>query len=189
MIKTFILPPLFLCAPAVLSLMCGCETSKVILPETHSQASFSSPFPRGDEFKSDWFSGKVYLNMISPKDELFGCPIGNVTFEPSCYNKWHSHPGGQILLCTAGIGLYQAKGEKAQVLHVGDVVRIAPNVVHWHGATQSNWFAHLSIETHISAGPAQWYDLLPQPLYQQINRELKREIDSALIKNATFDMN
>ena len=73
--------------------------------------------------------------------------VANVTFERACRNNWHiHHKGGQILLCTDGEGLYQEFGKKARKLRSGDVVYIAPEVKHWHGASKDSWFTHVSIE-------------------------------------------
>ena len=95
---------------------------------------------------AQYFTGQSYLGIIST-DQVF---VGNVTFEPGCRNNWHIHHadegGGQILLCTAGIGYYQEWGKPVQILQAGDVVNIPAGVKHWHGATPDSWFAHLAIE-------------------------------------------
>lgn len=73
--------------------------------------------------------------------------VANVTFEPGCRNNWHiHHKGGQILLCTDGEGWCQEFKKKARKLSPGDVVYIAPEVKHWHGASKDSWFTHVSIE-------------------------------------------
>ena len=103
-------------------------------------------FPKGEKLPeqfSKYFTGNAWLNMLVPGDDVFNCPIGNVTFEPGCRNNWHKHPGGQILLITCGHGYYQEEGEPAQELNPGDVVKIAPHVKHWHGAAHDSWFVHL----------------------------------------------
>lgn len=107
-----------------------------------------SVFPTGEKNEAfgKYFTGQSYLNMLTTE----GVVIGNVTFEPGCRNNWHIHHaksgGGQILLCTAGRGYYQEWGQPAQELHPGDVVVIAPEVKHWHGAAPDSWFAHLAVE-------------------------------------------
>lgn len=106
----------------------------------------ASPFPLGEEnvAYSKYFSGNSYLARLT-KDGKLGVPIANVTFAPGCRNNWHSHTGGQILITVGGVGYYQEKGKPAQMLKPGDVVEIAPNVVHWHGAAPDSWFSHLAI--------------------------------------------
>jgi len=97
--------------------------------------------------------------MLVDDDKTFNCPIGNVTFAPGARNNWHKHPGGQILLVTCGKGYYQEKGKPVLLLHKGDVVKIPPNVEHWHGATPNCQFSHLAIGTNPRSGEAEW--LLP----------------------------
>lgn len=117
---------------------------------------------------SNYFTGNVWLNMLVPGGDEFNCPIGNVTFEPGCRNNWHKHPGGQILLVTGGRGYYQEEGKPAQELKSGDVVKISPNVKHWHGATSDSWFVHLSIETNANAGPAEWLEPVTDKEYKNL---------------------
>lgn len=102
------------------------------------------------------FTGEAWLEMFVTKADSMDCTVANVTFAPGVRNSWHSHPGGQILLCTSGEGRYQEKGKNVQVLRPGDVVRIAPNVVHWHGAAPDSEFTHIAIGTQPSKGPAVW---------------------------------
>lgn len=128
-------------------------------------------FPQGkalpDAFARN-FVGQAYLEMLVPGDEVFNCPIGNVTFEPGCRNNWHRHPGGQILLVTGGRGWYQEAGAPARALGAGDVVKILPDVKHWHGAARDSWFAHLSIETNSPAGPAEWLEPVDDDAYKAL---------------------
>jgi quercetin dioxygenase-like cupin family protein len=112
------------------------------------------------------FSGTAWVKMLAPADNATGCTVGDVLFEPGCRNNWHSHPHGQLLVVTAGTGLYQEKGQPARRLRAGDTVVIAPDVVHWHGATASDWFAHLAINPSASQGPAAWAEPVTDAEYQ-----------------------
>lgn len=104
-----------------------------------------------------YFTGKTYLNMLSGRDE-FNAPIGNVTFEPAARTNWHKHSGGQILLVLAGEGRYQEQGKTVQILHKGDIVKIAPDVIHWHGAAPDSWFTHISLETNAQSNQTTWLE-------------------------------
>ncbi|MFV0626061.1 MAG: cupin domain-containing protein [Alphaproteobacteria bacterium] len=112
-----------------------------------------------------YFTGTTYLNMLVEKDVVFNIPIANVTFEPKARTNWHKHSGGQILLITAGEGCYQEKGKEIQILRKGDVVKIAPNIEHWHGATQNSWFSHLSIETNVPNNQVTWLEKVSDDQY------------------------
>lgn len=113
-------------------------------------------FPIGEIIDNEYFSGKAWLQMLVTDQQNFDVVIGNVTFEPGVRNNWHSHPGGQILLCTEGQGYYQEEGKPIRLLNAGDVVEILPNVVHWHGATPDSRFSHIAISTRVSLGGAVW---------------------------------
>ena len=116
-----------------------------------------SIFPVGNpnDAYSQYFVGKSFLAPVVNSDEL-KTHISNVTFEPSCRNNWHSHTGGQILIAVGGRGFYQEKGKPAQLLLPGDVVEIAPNVVHWHGAAPDSWFSHLAVECNGDTNKNTW---------------------------------
>ena len=117
-----------------------------------------SAFPVRDKLPetfSKYFVGQAYLARLTRNGAL-NCPISNVTFEPGCRNNWHSHTGGQILVAVGGRGYYQAEGEPARELLPGDVVEIAPDAVHWHGAAPDSWFSHLAIETNPQTNRNTW---------------------------------
>ena len=119
---------------------------------------YGSVFPRGEklpEMFAKYFTGQAYLARLT-RDEALNCPVSNVTFEPGCRNNWHSHTGGQLLVAVSGRGYYQAKGEPARELLPGDVVEIAPDAAHWHGAAPDSWFSHLAIETNPQINRNTW---------------------------------
>ena len=144
-----------------------------------------SVFPKGEPLHSPYFTGKAWLKMLVEEEKTFNCPIGNVTFEPGCRNNWHKHLGGQILLVTNGRGYYQEKGNPIKLLHPGDVVKIAPHVEHWHGATPDSWFTHLAISTNPQAGPTQWLQPVTDEEYNGIQerREVPSRLSEATVKN------
>ncbi len=118
-----------------------------------------SIFPTGNanDAYAQYFTGKSFLAQVINNDEL-KTHIANVTFEPSCRNNWHSHTGGQILIAVGGRGYYQEKDKPAQLLLPGDVIEIAPNVVHWHGAAPDSWFSHLAVECNSDINKNTWLD-------------------------------
>jgi quercetin dioxygenase-like cupin family protein/alkylhydroperoxidase/carboxymuconolactone decarboxylase family protein YurZ len=113
-------------------------------------------FPKGTMIKNDYFSGIAWLQMLVNANENHDISIANVAFEPGVRNNWHSHPGGQILICIKGKGYYQEKGKPIQMLSPGDVVDILPNVVHWHGATPDGEFEHIAINPQVHKGAVVW---------------------------------
>jgi quercetin dioxygenase-like cupin family protein len=116
--------------------------------------------------QAQYFTGQAWLKMLAPASNATDCTVGDVLFEPGCRNNWHSHPHGQLLVVTTGTGLYQVKGQPARRLRPGDTVVIAPDVVHWHGATSSDWFAHLAITPSTSQGAPVWLEAVTDAEYQ-----------------------
>lgn len=112
------------------------------------------------------FNGDIWIQGFVSKEDSMDCTVANVTFAKGVRNNWHSHPGGQILLCTSGEGRYQEKGKPVQVLRPGDVVKIAPNVVHWHGADPDSEFTHIAIGTQQSKGGAVWMEPVKEEVYR-----------------------
>lgn len=109
---------------------------------------------------AQYFSGATFLKVLTED----GCasPLYNVTFEPGCRNNWHVHHategGGQVLICTAGEGWYQEWGKPVQKLTPGDVVSIAPEVKHWHGATKDSWFQHIALAVPAEGATNEWLE-------------------------------
>jgi quercetin dioxygenase-like cupin family protein len=130
--------------------------------------SDSTIFPKGEKMKIPTFTGTAWLNMLVPGDSTFNCPVANVTFEPGARTFWHKHPGGQILLVTGGKGYSQEEGMPVQVIKEGDVVKIYPDVKHWHGATPDSWFVHISISTNIQKGDAVWLEPVTDEAYTSL---------------------
>ena len=116
----------------------------------------NSIFPKGDRAPSDYFTGTAWVKMLVPNEDIFNCQMANVEFEPGCRNNWHTHPGGQILVCTDGNGYFQQRGTPIQLLHKGDIVKILPAVEHWHGATPDSHFTHVAINPNTQKGIVVW---------------------------------
>jgi len=106
-------------------------------------------FPRGEKAANVHHVGNVWLNELSPADQVFTYSTSVATFDPGARLDWHSHPGGQILLITQGVGYYQEKGKSKQTVRKGDVVKCQPGVEHWHGATPDSGV------TYVATSPAQ----------------------------------
>lgn len=146
------------------------QLDKVLAIATAETADFTvkDVFPKGNKLPdTPNFTGDAWLEMLVTKADSMDCTVGNVTFAPGVRNSWHSHPGGQILLCTSGEGRYQEKGKLVQVLRPGDVVKIAPNVVHWHGAAPDSEFTHIAVGPQQSKGGAVWLEPVTDEEYNQ----------------------
>ena len=114
----------------------------------------------------EFFTGQTYLQRLVAKDDIFNSSIANVTFEAGARTNWHKHSGGQILLVIDGEGRYQEEGKEIQILHKGDVVKITPNVKHWHGASPNSDFIHISVETNIPNNQTNWLEPVSDEEYK-----------------------
>ena len=135
--------------------------------EVHDYSS-ASMFPVGEpnDAFAKYFSGNTWLSLLN-KEDAFIC---NVTFEPGAINNWHIHHGeAQILVGVGGRGWVQFEGQPAQPINEGDVVRIPPEVKHWHGAAKDSWFSHLSISVKSGQGSGtDWLEPVSRSDYDKL---------------------
>ena len=131
----------------------------------NTRENHNTIFSKGERAPADYFTGTVWVKMIVPNDPALNCQIGNVVFEPGARNNWHTHPGGQILIVTEGIGYYQEKGKPIQLICKGAVVNIPPDVVHWHGASHDNEFTHIAINPNTQNGIVVWLEKVTDEEY------------------------
>ena len=133
-----------------------------------TDAEFQSPtiFPKSEKITNDNFTGTAYLQPLIGSDSLNSISVGNVTFEPGARSKWHSHPAGQILLVTGGVGYYQEKGQVKKTLRKGDVIRCPPNIAHWHGASADTAFVQVAI-TGREKGETVWLQKVTDEEYNK----------------------
>ena len=141
-----------------------------VADDAKARHASSMVFPIGETNTAfaKYFIGQSYLAPVS-KEQV---GIFNVTFEPRCRNNWHIHKaekgGGQILVCVAGKGYYQEWGKEARILLPGDVVNIAPNVKHWHGAAKNEWFSHLAVEVPGEKSSTEWLEAVSDEEYDKL---------------------
>ncbi len=90
---------------------------------------------------------------------------GLVTFEPGAHTAWHTHPLGQTLLVTQGVGLVQVAGQPVQEIRPGDVVWIPPGARHWHGASATQGMSHYAIAESLDGKTVDWLEKLTHAEY------------------------
>lgn len=105
--------------------------------------------PAGDQASMDgsaeYFTGRVRIDPVWPADPDINASGGLVTFEPGARSAWHTHPAGQRLVVTGGVGRVQEWGKPIQTIRPGDVVWCPPGVKHWHGAAPGTAMTHLAV--------------------------------------------
>ena len=95
---------------------------------------------------ADWFTGTVFIDTVRNPDEHSAIGCAHVRFAPGARTAWHSHPQGQTLYVTDGIGLVTSRGGDVVEIRPGDVVSIEPGEEHWHGATPDRFMAHVAMQ-------------------------------------------
>ena len=83
---------------------------------------------------SDWFTGSVYIDAIAAPSDESQVGAASVHFTPGARTAWHTHPNGQTIWITEGVGLCQREGGPVEVIRPGDRVFFGPGEKHWHGA-------------------------------------------------------
>ncbi len=107
---------------------------------TRAGSTPSTPGPK------DWFTGTVRVDTLFPADGGRGVAAAAVTFEPGARTNWHTHPLGQTLLITQGLGWVQRDGGEREEVRPGDVVFFEPGERHWHGASATVAMCHIAIQ-------------------------------------------
>ena len=92
-----------------------------------------------------WFTGDVYMDVVVRNPEPSAVRMNLVRFNPCARTAWHSHPRGQQLVVTDGVGLVQARGGEVTVIRPGDVIWTPPGEEHWHGAAPDHAMAHYAL--------------------------------------------
>ena len=124
-------------------------------------------FPKGDLSTAKNHTGSIWLNELSAGDSTFDPSIALATYDAGAKLDWHMHPGGQVLLITEGTGYYQERGKPVQIVQKGDVIKCAPGVEHWHGASPKVGFAYIAI-TPTQKGRTVWLEPVSDKDYKSV---------------------
>lgn len=133
--------------------------SAVTVTRTGAQPSTKPP--------AAYFTGTVRLDQPfrgSAPGRLQGA---FVTFEPGARTAWHTHPLGQTLIVTAGVGLVQHWGGPIQEIKAGDVVSIPAGVKHWHGATATTAMTHIAVLEALDGKSTDWLEKVSDEQYRR----------------------
>jgi quercetin dioxygenase-like cupin family protein len=106
---------------------------------------------------SDWFTGAVFIDPVTSPTPLSRIGAAMVHFTPGARTAWHTHPFGQTIYLTEGIGRCQREGGPIEVIKAGDSVFFEPGENHWHGAAPNRFMTHLAMqEADDSGSPVTW---------------------------------
>jgi len=115
----------------------------------------SSPSGKGP---ADWFTGTVRIDPLFPVADPARASGNLVTFEPGARTNWHTHPLGQVLIVTVGLGLVQREGGLVEEIRPGDVVWFEPGERHWHGASPMVAMSHIAVQESLDGKAVDWLE-------------------------------
>jgi quercetin dioxygenase-like cupin family protein len=106
---------------------------------------------------SEWFTGAVYLDAIAAPSPPSRTAAASVHFTPGARTAWHTHPHGQTIYVTEGVGRCQREGGPIEEIRPGDRVFFEPGENHWHGAAPTRFMTHTAIqEVDETGSPVTW---------------------------------
>jgi quercetin dioxygenase-like cupin family protein len=114
---------------------------------------------------AEFFTGEVMLQPLYDPNEYRTTGAGEVTFPPSARSHWHSHPVGQTLIVTAGIGWVQDWNGERREMAAGDVIWTPPGVKHWHGATTTGAMTHINVTGFDGDTNVEWLEEVTDAQY------------------------
>jgi quercetin dioxygenase-like cupin family protein len=114
-----------------------------------------------------YFSGSVRVEPVFQVGDPVRLNGGSVTFEPGARTAWHTHPLGQTLIVTAGLGWVQAEGGPIEEIRPGDVVFFPPDQKHWHGATPTTAMTHIAVQESLDGKNVEWMEKVSDVQYRR----------------------
>ena len=118
------------------------------------------------EGPAEWFTGSVRIQPLFEASEPARARGASVTFAPGARTAWHTHPLGQTLIVTSGLGWTQREGGPIEEIRPGDVVWFAPNEKHWHGATPIKPITHIAIQEALNGKVVDWMEHVTDEEYR-----------------------
>ncbi|MCC6320027.1 MAG: cupin domain-containing protein [Phycisphaerales bacterium] len=116
---------------------------------------------------SEYFTGSVRVERFAEAKPPSRVSIASVTFEAGARTNWHTHPYGQHLVITSGVGWVQVEGGSVEEVRPGDVVWFPPHTHHWHGASPDSAMTHLAVQEAAEGGPVDWKEPVSGEQYQR----------------------
>jgi Uncharacterized conserved protein, contains double-stranded beta-helix domain len=114
---------------------------------------------------ADWFTGDVRMDPLIEAPSPARVAAVSVTFEPGARTAWHTHPLGQTLIVTSGLGLCQREGGPLEEIRPGDVVWFPPGEKHWHGASPTAAMTHIAIQEALDGKTVDWLEKVSDETY------------------------
>ena len=115
-----------------------------------------------------WFTGTVRIDPLFNAFDKARVQGASVTFEPGARTAWHTHPLGQTLVVTSGMGRAQRDGGPIEEIRPGDVVWFAPGEKHWHGASPTTAMTHIALQERLGGNVVDWMEQVSDEQYSRL---------------------
>jgi len=153
---------------AICALAMACNNNHNLDKMTTDKNKLNEIFPKGTKGPAETFTGNAYPTSLVESDSIYNTVVGNVYFEPGARSNWHSHPAGQILIITDGVGYHQIEGQPIEIIKKGSVVKCPPNVRHWHGASADVGLQQMYIVPNTEKGIVNWDEAVTDEVYKNV---------------------
>ncbi len=140
-----------------LVLASSASAQEMVINRAADQASMKSPAQN--------FTGNVRVASLFAERAPLTSSAGSVTFEPGARSAWHTHPAGQYLIVTSGVGRVQQWGGKIEEIRAGDVIWTPPGVKHWHGAAPTTGMTHIALQDKVGGKNVDWMEKVTDEQY------------------------
>lgn len=110
------------------------------------------------EGPAEYFTGRATITGQFQRPAPSRISGALVRFEPGARTAWHTHPLGQTLIVTEGVGWTQIEGGPKLEFHAGDILWCPAEHKHWHGATAHGAMAHYAIQESLNGSPVTWME-------------------------------
>ena len=112
-----------------------------------------------------WFTGDVTVEILFTPTVPSRVSGAQVSFQPGARTAWHTHPLGQNLIVTSGVGWTQCEGGPKTKIRAGDVVSCPCGKRHWHGATATTAMSHIAITEALDGIAVEWLETVTDAEY------------------------
>lgn len=126
------------------------DAQRIVIKRSGSQPSRAGP--------EETFTGAVRVTPLFDTTASSRALGASVSFERGARTAWHTHPRGQVLIVTSGVGRVQRWGAQVEEIREGDVVWIPPRTKHWHGAAANAAMTHIAVQEHLDGKVVEWME-------------------------------
>jgi quercetin dioxygenase-like cupin family protein len=150
---------------AIASIILPCVRAWAAAPggDMEIKRNGSQPSAKGP---AEWFTGTVRIDQLFEAPHPARAAGASVTFEPGARTAWHTHPLGQTLIVTSGVGRAQRWGGPVEEIRPGDVVWFPPGEKHWHGASPTTAMTHIAMQEKLDGKMVDWLEQVSADQYE-----------------------